>query len=285
MELAEELLASVGAVTAVAWVGPDVDAHRAECTAVLGDLTARAGDVTSRGRDLLAEAEQQDRAFEPGTAGGGSGGAWSPDGFDLSDIAPWLVPGTPSTVQERAEKVVEKWLEEKAKDKTTDEAQKALDKFLKKIKTPEFWRTFGKKAIPAIPDLLDAAHHAVNGESQEMTFALSRALIEANPGTAWLGTANTISEFVFPYAPDDWMFPGTDRPLNEGSLFDHAEDSAIAGSEENGSAEMMREGEQAGLEISDRLGIEHEGTRNVFKSVGGLSGLVGRAHRDPADPD
>lgn len=236
MELAEELLASVGAVTAVAWVG-------------------------------------------------GSGGAWSPDGFDLSDIAPWLVPGTPSTVQERAEKVVEKWLEEKAKDKTTDEAQKALDKFLKKIKTPEFWRTFGKKAIPAIPDLLDAAHHAVNGESQEMTFALSRALIEANPGTAWLGTANTISEFVFPYAPDDWMFPGTDRPLNEGSLFAHAEDSAIAGSEENGSAEMMREGEQAGLEISDRLGIEHEGTRNVFKSVGGLSGLVGRAHRDPADPD
>ena len=81
--------------------------------------------MTSRGRDLLAEAEQQDRAFEPGTAGGGSGGAWSPDGFDLSDIAPWLVPGTPSTVQERAEKVVEKWLEEKAKDKTTDEAQKA----------------------------------------------------------------------------------------------------------------------------------------------------------------
>ncbi|MEE1618318.1 hypothetical protein [Brachybacterium sp. J153] len=282
VELAEELLAAVGAVS---WVGPDADIHRAECTAVLGDLTARAGEVTARGRDLLDEAEQQDQASEPGTARGGSGGAWSPDGFDLSDIAPWLVPGKPSTFAERAKDVAEKWFEDKVKERVSDEAEKALDRFLKKIRTPDYWMRGGKKIIPVVPDLIDAAQHAVDGETEEMTFAIYRALLDLSPGTVWMGTVDAASAYLFPLAPDDWMFPGTDQQLNQGSFFDHVEADALENSEDSSYYEMMREGEQSGLEISDRLGIEHEGTRNVFKSVWGFAGMLARGQRDPADPD
>lgn len=270
VELAEELLASVGAVS---WMGPDADSHRAECTAVLGDLTARAGDVTTRGRDLLAEAEQQDRASEPGTAGGGSGGAWSPDGFDLSDIAPWLVPGKPSTVQERAEEVVKDLVDsyfERRRDQVIDRLVEASDSSLAR---------FAKKWVPVVPDAFDAVRHAANGETEEMTYAISRAALDTTP----LGTADAISSQLFPYAPDDWLLPGTDQPLNEGSLFEGYEKMLLDSHDTYDDARI--EGEQYGLELSDRLGIENETGRNLMKSYAGLAAMVGRAHRDPADPD
>lgn len=270
VELAEELLAAVGAVS---WVGPDADIHRAECTAVLGDLTARAGEVTARGRDLLDEAEQQDQASEPGTARGGSGGAWSPDGFDLSDIAPWLVPGKPSTVQER--------MKEAAEDLFDSYLERRLDQAIDKLieVSDSSLARFAKKWVPVAPDAFDAVRHAANGETEEMTYAISRAMLD----TTFLGTADAISSQVFPYAPDDWLLPGTDQPLNEGSLFEGYEKMLLNTHDTYDDARI--EGEKHGLEISDRLGIENETGRNLMKSFVGLSAMVGRAHRDPADPD
>ncbi|WP_394215235.1 hypothetical protein [Brachybacterium vulturis] len=45
----------------------------------------------------------------------------------------------------------------------------------------------------------------------------------------------------------------------------------------------IREGEQYGMDISDRLGIESEHARNLVKTHGGFSSAMDAAYRDPKD--
>lgn len=275
MEIGERLLA---AVQVVSWVGPDADAFRAECTAVVGDLSSCAADVADRSRDLDVEAEQQDQASAAdGSSGGGAGGGGRGPGASdprelLPDISPWFRE-KPSTFGERLRDVGE----DVAKSKLWKEAGDAFGHTLRTLGSSRYWANFGRKAVPAIPDLYDAYGHATRGETKEFTFAMARAVYDFHP---IIGPVETASGIGLPLVPDSWKFPGTDKSINEGSLFDHLEDAVVADDADHRFNRALHEGEQDGLDISERLGIEHEPTRNVFKTIGGASNWIGEGQRD-----
>lgn len=264
-------------VQAVAWVGPDADAFRAECASTVAQLLALAARTGERGADLVQEADQQDTVSAPTSGGGGGGlGAWQPGDGLLPKIAPWLFgPQEPSTFKERAWKVVKDF----TKGETWNEVGESVGKLLERGGAKKFLVNLGRKGIPAVPDLYDAYSHATKGETIEFTMAMTRAVYDFHPIA---GPVEAVTGLAFPLAPDHWKFPGTDRSINEGSAFDHLEKTMLDTAKSDPDmrhVEKMREGENYGLEISDRLGIENESARNVFKSLGGASGLVGSSQQ------
>ena len=270
-------------VRAVTWTGPDADEFRVRAVSVLADLSARASDVADRGRALDTEAEEQDSASSPGGSTPGVGadlgasvgagaGAWQPRGGVLPDFGKWFSDGSKK-----------KDLLEATDDAVRRIVDKKIDDMVEKLEWlnggPR-WIRRAKRFIPIIPDAIDFANHAVNGETQEAIHAYGRAGIGLTP----FGTVDDLSGYVFPYMPDDWKYPGTDVPLNEGSITDGMERGALENPQPDSEMnKSIREGEQLGMDISDRLGIENEHVRNTFKTFGGIAGGGGAAQRDPED--
>lgn len=275
LELGEQILAQG---LGVDWHGSDADEFRARVATVTGDLRTRSSEVQARSTELHQHAEEQDTASGSGTDGGGAG-PWQAIKDFFSDISPWPAPSTgrpstPSTFKERLTKVVE----DLAEDTAWEGLGKGVQHVLDELKRPKYWGNLTRKAIPLVPDLFDAGQHAANGETKEFTMALMRAAYDFHP---IMGPAETITSVIFPLAPDGWTFPGTDRRVNEGSIWDHVETTMVEYDDPNDRFNVaMREGEALGLETADRLGIENRTARNVFKSVAGAGGLVGEGQLD-----
>lgn len=266
-------------VRAVTWIGPDADEFRTRATSVLTDLAARASDVSGRARTLETEAEEQDSASSPevtissvGVGVGVGAGAWQPGANTLPDFSKWFADG-----RERDEGVKD------AGDIVRRMVGKKIDDAVEAIEWANGgpgWLRGAKKFIPVVPDAIDFAHHAANGETTEAIYAIGRGGISLTP----FGLVEDASAAVFPFMPDDWKLPGTDVPLNEGSIMEGYEKDAVENSSGDSVLEKeIRKGERFGADISDRLGIENDYVRNTFKTFGGISGGIGASHRDPKD--
>lgn len=266
-------------VRAVTWTGPDADEFQDRASSVLADLTARASDVADRGRTLDTQAEEQDSVSSPEgsvpgvSAGAGVGaGAGQPGTSPLPDISKWFSDGS---------KKGDAWKDagdiiRRAVDKKIDDTVEVLER----ANGGPSWLRRVKKFVPVIPDAMDFANHAVHGETEEAIFALGRGGLSLTP----VGVVEDASAVVFPLMPDDWKLPGTDVPLNEGSLIDGYETYSVENPQEDSEmSKSIREGERFGGDISDQLGIENEYVRNSFKTAGGITGAVGAAYRDPED--
>lgn len=269
-ELREIAEASVRAVT---WNGPDADDFRDRAASVLTDLAASASDVTARARGLESEAEEQDSASAAeGTVIGVGTGAWQPGIGALPDFSKWLSDGNESDKGLKgADDAIRRLV-----DKKIDENVEKLEM----LNRGPGWLRGAKKIIPVAPEAIDFANHAVKGETTEAMFSLVRAQVSLTP----FGLAEDASAAVFPMLPDDWMFPGSDIPLNEGSFIDGWEKATLAemeDGEDNYYERAMKEGEQRGMDLSDRIGIENESVRNTFKTFGGIIGGSDAAQRDP----
>lgn len=251
----------------VTWVGPDADAFRAECVSATARMASLAARVEEQGADLRVQADQQDEASSESREGGGS---WRPDIDHLRKIVPWA--DAPLRAPEEVS------LSETAKrlmDKTREAVLGALDRILEG--GPEWWRG-ARRLIPVVPDLLGMADDLVHGDTPGFIVGHARVLTSFGP----LGVVEDASGLVFPLLPDDWMYPGTDVPLNEGSLLDGAETMFRQAYESDmWQAEYIRQGERDALEISDRLGIENQYVRNAFKVIGGTAGASRAGQLDP----
>lgn len=271
LELGDQIIAMAQAVD---WRGTDAEEFRARAAAVTGELGARSGEVQARAADLQQHAEEQDMAS--GTDGAGP---WQSVLDFFAGITPWGIPspgmpGTPSTLKERVRDVIEDLAKDRAWEAAGDTAKRLLDT----LGSPRYWGDGFRKAIPLLPDLYDAGQHAADGESREFVYAVTRAAYDFHPVA---GAAETVSSWVFPLAPDSWKMPGTDRSINEGSMWDHIEAYMIEDTDPNSRFNVaMREGEAIGLGYADRLGIENQTVRNLFKTAGGAGGYVGEGQVD-----
>lgn len=263
-------------VRAVTWIGPDADKFQDRASSVLADLAARASDVSDRARTMETEAEEQDSASSPeinipsvGASVGAGAGAWQPGAGTLPDIGKWLSDGSEKDdAAKRAGDIVRRMVDK--------EIDKAVD-ILEWANGGPGWLRGAKKAIPAVPDAIDFANHAAHGETVEAEWALIRGAASVTP----VGLVDDASAVAFPMMPDDWKYPDSDVSLNEGSIFDGLEKAALEDKRENHVTQGREDGEQHGMDISDRLGIENEYARNTFKTVGGILGGADASRRNP----
>lgn len=228
---------------------------------------------------METEAEEQDSASSPeinipsvGASVGAGAGAWQPGAGTLPDIGKWLSDGSEKDdAAKDAGDVIRRMV-----GKKIDDAVEAIEW----ANGGPHWLRGAKKFIPVLPDAIDFANHVAHGETDEAIHALGRGMVSLTP----FGIAEDLSAVAFPFMPDDWKLPGTDVPLNEGSIMEGYEKAALEDTSGDSNIEKeIREGERTGLDASDRLGIENEYVRNSFKSLAGISAGIGAAQRDPKD--
>lgn len=262
-------------IRAVTWVGPDADEFQDRASSVLADLAARASDVSDRGRTMETEAEEQDSASSPettfpgvGAAVGAGAGAWQPGAGTLPDFSKWLSDGSKKDdAAKGAGDIVRRMV-----GKKIDDAVEAIEW----ANGGPGWLRGAKKWIPVVPDAIDFADHAVHGETEQAMVSLIRAGASATP----VGLLEDASAVVFPMLPDDWKVLDSDVPLNEGSALDGLEKAMLEDKSDTHIRRGMEDGEQLGMDISDRIGIENEYARNTFKTFGGILGASDASRRD-----
>jgi hypothetical protein len=255
----------------VTWVGRDAEAFLAECAAIVGDLFSLAGRVEDRARAMEREAEQQERASGASDAGGSGGpGAWGPP---LSPpISPWPLGGSEDGSSSWTDRVGRS-LDELADKVRGDVLDDVMERAEETLGSKGYWANIVRKGVPVLPDAIDAFEHAAAGETKQFGMSMGRMIYDFHPIAGPLETASAIA---FPLAPDHWKFPGTDRSINEGSLWDHGERFMVEQDDPDDRLNRaLRGGESVGSEISDRLGIENEKVRNVVSSVTGAAAWAG----------
>lgn len=265
-QIGDQVLSTVHAVS---WTGSDADAFRADAAARIGELSQQAAEAATWATRLRSQADQQDAASDPDGAGTGSGG----NPWTLPTIAPWLSGGDSGS--------------DGGEGSDLSKIEKALDDFRdRQIKRLERlvgdggpkWLRGTKKVLPVVPDLIDAAQHAAHGETLQTGTALFRAELSLSP----LGFVDDASGIIFPMMPDDWKYPNSDIPLNEGSLTDAGERYLLENPDPRINGAMER-GESFGMDVSDRLGVENQYARNVISTTFGLAAGVQKTQQDPKD--
>lgn len=263
-------------VQAVTWVGPDADAFRAESASIADRLRQLAVRVGEQAATLRGQADQQDEVSSD-AGGQGGAGAWRPDLDRLWDILPWP-SAHPKGSGSWRDPVSDPWglVDDKVRDAVLDAIDRVVDP------SNPVWRG-AKKVIPAIPELTGMVNDLLEGDTPGFIVGHARVLVSITP----LGWIEDASSLIFPALPDDWTYPGTDIPLNEGSLLDGAESVFREGYESSEMWQMddVREAEQWATEVSDQLGIENEYARNVFKTVAGTGAGIRAGTLDPVTGD
>lgn len=131
------------------------------------------------------------------------------------------------------------------------------------MKSSKLFR-FGKRAIPAIPDLIEVGYHVGQGDTDMAYMTMLRASAEMLPGVTWvdLGLAEISDQLG-----DEHKVFDSDIRWNEGTPLEVLTKYGAQKSDEVG---LMKPGEQYGEKWADALGVDNGIVRNAMSSYAGI---------------